>query len=128
VQTARPWAHRPEILEFFTAARYDRPSGGAVQLAGVEPDLSLPEEPGAAGGHRLGLREEDLFPTLLPDESTSRATAAPRPGAGRVEGECAREKGLAGQRFARERGAEGSPDYGRLVAQDLLVCGLGRTP
>jgi carboxyl-terminal processing protease len=128
VQTVRPWAHRPEVLELFTAARFDRPSGGAVQLAGVEPDVSLPEEPGAEGGYRPALREEDLFPTPLPEASAPRATASPRPVAGGVERECAREEGLAGQRSARERGAGGSPDYGRLVAQDLLVCALGRSP
>jgi len=101
VQTVRAWSYRPTVLEFFTAARYYRPSGRA-------------------------LREEDLFPTALPEDPAASPPPAP-PAAGLEEAiGCVGEYGLAGRRFARERAQGRTSDYHLLVAQELLVCGLGR--
>jgi carboxyl-terminal processing protease len=46
VQTVRPWKGSRAIMEFYTAARYYRPSGVGVQLIGIEPDIAVFERPG----------------------------------------------------------------------------------
>jgi len=52
VQTVRPWQGSRSIMEFYTVARYYRPSGVGVQLIGIEPDIEVYERPGAAPRER----------------------------------------------------------------------------
>ena len=110
------------ILEFFTAARYYRPSGVGVQLIGIEPDVPVSAEPGADPVGRAALRERDLFPTALPAESET--WRHPYPEVASELRTCARRKGLADHRLRRGRKDGGSVDYPLAVARDALVCRL----
>ena len=124
VQTVRPWRGSRSIMEFYTAARYYRPSGVGVQLIGIEPDIEVYERPGAAPRDRIFLREQDLFPTALPLERQ----VWKHPDSARVNelDECAKQTGLAKHRMRPDAEMSRAMDYQLAVAQDALVCSLTR--
>jgi carboxyl-terminal processing protease len=124
VQKARPWQGRRSIMEFFTAARYYRPSGVGVQLIGIEPDIEVRERPGPETPGRIVLREGDLFPTALPREPE--IWQHPNPERAAALRECADEDGLARHRLRRDEEQDRATDYPLAVAQDALVCQLTR--
>jgi carboxyl-terminal processing protease len=124
VQTLRPWRGSRSIMEFYTAARYYRPSGVGVQLVGIEPDVPVADGPGVEPAGEVVLRERDLFPTALPREHE--IWRHPDPERAALVSECATAEGLAAVRTRRAR-ADGKPvDYPLAVGQDALVCGLTR--
>jgi carboxyl-terminal processing protease len=124
VQTVRPWQGSRSIMEFFTAARYYRPSGVGVQLIGIEPDIEVFERPGAIPRDRIVLREQDLFPTALPLER--QVWKHPDPARVKELSECAKRKGLATHRMRPDAEMSRAMDYQLAVAQDALVCTLTR--
>lgn len=124
VQTARPWRGSRSIMEFFTVARYYRPSGVGVQLIGIEPDIPVAEPPGTGTRARVVLREGDLFPTALDRER--RVWKHPNPELAAALRECTTADGLAAHRL-RHDGEEGRiTDYPLTVGKDALVCRLTR--
>lgn len=48
-------------MEFYTAARYYRPSGVGVQLIGIAPDIEVFERPGPEPRNRVVLRKRDAL-------------------------------------------------------------------
>jgi len=124
VQTVRPWRGSRSIMEFFTAARYYRPSGVGVQLVGIEPDIEVFERPGSVPRDRIVLREQDLFPTALPLER--QVWKHPDPSRVKELSECAKRKGLAMHRMRPDAEMSRAMDYQLAVAQDALVCSLTR--
>jgi carboxyl-terminal processing protease len=122
VQTVRPWRGSPSIMEFYTAARYYRPSGVGVQLIGIKPDIEVYDRPGAAPSDRIVLREQDLFPTALPFER--QVWKHPYPGRVKVLAECAEKNGLAKHRMRPDAEMSRAMDYQLAVAQDALICSL----
>lgn len=124
VQTARPWKGSTSVLEMHTAARYYRPSGGGVQLVGIEPDLPLLAPPDAGSAEHIVLREEDLFPTALPPEPGD--WIQPRPETVAELAECVSNEGLAEYRWKRDKKERRPTDHALLVAQDHLTCILQR--
>jgi carboxyl-terminal processing protease len=124
VQTVRPWQGSRSIMEFFTAARYYRPSGVGVQLIGIEPDIEVFERPGTVPRDRIVLREQDLFPTALPLER--QVWKHPDPARVKELRECAERKGLAVHRMRPDAEMSRATDYQLAVAQDALVCSLTR--
>lgn len=124
VQTARPWKGSSSVLEMYTAARYYRPSGGSVQLVGIEPDLPALARPDSRSSQRVVLREEDLFPTALPPEPGD--WIQPRPESVAALAECVSDQGLAEKRWKRDAEERRPRDHALLVAQDHLTCMLSR--
>ena len=122
VQTVRPWKGSRSIMEFYTAARYYRPSGIGVQLIGIEPDIEVFERPGPAPQDRIVLRERDLFPTALPREPE--VWKHPNPSLAQEIRACTTETGLALHRMRPDAEMSRSQDYPLAVAQDALVCSL----
>lgn len=116
VQTLRPWKRSDSILEFFTTARYYRPSGVGVQLIGIEPDVEVRRGPEEDAVGAYVLREQDLFPTALPRETA--IWRQPNPELTAALTACA-EEGLAVHRLRR-----GETDHPLAVGQDALVCRL----
>jgi hypothetical protein len=109
-------------MEFYTAARYYRPSGVGVQLIGIEPDIEVFERPGSVPRDRIVLREQDLFPTALPLER--QVWKHPDPGRVKELSECAKEEGLALHRMRPDAEMSRSMDYPLAIGQDALVCSL----
>lgn len=126
VQTLRPWAGSPKVSEFFTAARYHRPSGVGVQLVGIAPDLPASDLPDVTSRASLALREGDLFPTTLPSEPGT--WNPPDPERVATIGECVSRDGLASKRLRREQAKGTAADRLLAVGQDALVCALTRRP
>lgn len=126
VQTVRPWAGSRSVSEFFTAARYHRPSGVGVQLVGIEPDLPASDHPDGSERDALALREGDLFPTALPPEPGT--WNPPDPALVAAIAECTLKDGLAGKRLRREQAKGTAPDRLLAVGQDALVCALTHRP
>jgi carboxyl-terminal processing protease len=122
VQTVRPWRGSRSILEFYTAARYYRPSGAGVQLIGIEPDIEVFERPGPAPEDRIVLREHDLFPTALRLER--QVWRHPDPARAATLRECAMNEGLALHRMRPDAEMSRATDYPLAVGQDALVCSL----
>lgn len=100
-QTLRPRAGSRTISEFFTAARYHRPSGVGVQPVGIEPGLAVADRPEGSGRDSLGLREGDLFPTARPPGPGT--WTPPDPALVAAIAECTGKDGLASKRLRRER-------------------------
>ena len=92
VQTARPWNPSGSVVEFYTVARYHRPSGRSVQLIGIRPDVEAYEQPGPLPKGRVVLREGDLFPTALAPETEWRHP--PRSKRAISQSECVADEGL----------------------------------
>lgn len=126
VQTVRRWKGGRSVLEFYTAARYYRPSGTGVQLAGIEPDLPVPPIPDKTAQPRVVLREGDLFPTALPREAE--VWNPPDPKRSAQIRECTIREGLAARRLRREAEMGKPTDYPLAVARDALVCMLTHRP
>jgi carboxyl-terminal processing protease len=124
VQTVRPWKGSRSIMEFYTAARYYRPSGVGVQLIGIEPDIGVFERPGPEPRNRIVLRERDLFPTALP--RGPEVWKHPNPSLAQEIRACTTEKGLALNRMRQDAEMSRSDDYPLAVGQDALVCSLTR--
>ncbi len=124
VQTARPWRGSGSILEFFTVARYYRPSGVGVQLIGIEPDIPVAAPPGKGPRAQIVLREGDLFPTALEREPQSWEHPNPEPVAALRE--CTTSEGLAAHRLRHDTEEGRTIDYPLAVGQDALVCRLTR--
>jgi len=122
VQTVRPWRGSRSVLELYTASRYYRPSGVGVQLKGIEPDIEALDQPGPPAVDRVVLREGDLFPTALPQESE--VWRHPNPGLVQRLRRCTQGQGLAQHRLAREQKEGRVGDYPLAVGQDALVCRL----
>ncbi len=120
VQTARPWNDSDSILQFYTAARFYRPSGVGVQLAGIQPDLEAHERPYSMANNRIVLREGDLFATALPPEPA--VWKQPRKQEVAALSACMNHDGLAKDRW-RLDGKQGRvSDYPMYLAQDTLAC------
>jgi hypothetical protein len=111
-------------MEFYTAARYYRPSGVGVQLIGIEPDIGVFERPGPEPRNRIVLRERDLFPTALP--RGPEVWKHPNPSLAQEIRACTTEKGLALNRMRQDAEMSRSDDYPLAVGQDALVCSLTR--
>jgi carboxyl-terminal processing protease len=124
VQTVRPWQGSASIVEFFTTARFYRPSGVSVQLLGIQPDIEVFERPGPRPPKRVVLREGDLFPTALPREPE--VWSHPDPSRASAIRKCTMEDGLATHRLRPEAEMSRETDYPLAVAQDALVCRLTR--
>jgi hypothetical protein len=108
------------VTEFYTAARYYRPSGRSVQLVGVEPDIEAFDRPGSPPAGRVVLREGDLFPTALPSEPELRRQPGSRQPASLLR--CVAEEGLATHRWQRETKGNGVSDHALNVSKDALTC------
>lgn len=122
VQTARPWNGSDSILEFYTAARYYRPSGIGVQLVGIQPDLEVSEQPDPMANRRVVLREGDLFATALPPEPVP--WKQPRKERVAAISACVTDEGLARARWKRGRKDGPVSDYPVYFARDTLTCML----
>jgi hypothetical protein len=112
-------------MEFYTAARYYRPSGVGVQLIGIEPDIAVLERPGPEPQNRVVLRERDLFPAALPREPE--IWKHPNPSLVKEIRACATETGLALNRMRPDAEMSRSEDYPLAVSQDALACFLTRS-
>ncbi len=124
VQTARPWPGSRSIMEFFTVARYYRPSGVGVQLIGIEPDIPAAEIPETGTRARVVLREGDFFPTALARER--RIWEHPDPDTAAALRACTIADGLATHRLQLDAEEGRVTDYPLAVAKDALVCRLNR--
>lgn len=100
-----------------TVARYHSPSGRAIQLGGVVPDVELPPE--AGGPIPPGFREEDLAGHMA-----AVAPATPGPLAGVVPALhlCVTRSGVAQRVVEGQRGGAVKPDFQLLRSADYLQC------
>lgn len=124
VQTTRPWRGSSSILEFFTIARYYRPSGVGVQLVGIKPDIQTSKWTNTSLENRIVLREYDLFPTALSKES--KVWEHPNPEAIAAIRECTDKEGLALRRLSHDKEQGRMTDLPLVIGQDALVCRLTR--
>ena len=104
-----------------TIARFYQPSGRTNQVLGIVPDVTIDPKPNATPDDLVFYREEDLYTNALP--SVSIPWQEPRAAdAARLQA-CA-ANGRAKQAYADHASDQIRPDYQRLVAIDVLDCGL----
>ena len=122
VQTVRPWQGTSSILEFFTYARYYRPSGVGVQLIGIEPDIPVKRSVSTEFQGFVILREADLFPTAL--EREPQIWRYPNPEITASLRNCVVGHDVAENRVRIESGQVLETDYILRAGRDALVCKL----
>ena len=121
VQDIAPWSEAPGVDYIFTVARYYLPSGRAIQIKSVSPNLEAGSDPRSPSSDSLASREEDYANALPADTSVSppqRLSAGPPASLQ----SCLRVSGTALQRFDAARASGATRDYPLWVGEDALAC------
>ena len=118
MQDVAPWSEAPGVDYLYTIARYYLPSGRAIQLRSVSPDLAASADPRSPGMDPFSSREED-FVNALPAEKIE---SPPQRGLSASLQNCLRSSGTALLRYDAARAAAATPDYPLWLGEDALAC------